>query len=165
MSRGGNVKPGVPSADADGWTLGQTLPLSTVPLRKLKTSPGVEPGPKSQVLGSCQGLPVETRSLRFWFAVLAPPGPAPDFPLPHDSALAPVSIPPTHTPTSALCGLSKPSVDSSHFQTLLLPFFSLSSSSSSLLWLNTLLHIFPFLPVGLCWGEQLKVRKKPGFLG
>lgn len=85
------------------------------------TSLGVEPGPKSQVLGHCQGLPLWRPGL--CGSGLQPgtwhrSGPAPYVPLPHDSALAPVSSPPTHTPTRSLCGLSEPSVDSYHLQTL-----------------------------------------------
>ena len=164
LSKRENVKPGVPSVSAVSWILNQTLSRGTVPLRQMKThgGVGVEPGPIIQVLGSCWGLPflgsgLGGSGLQFWQHQPCFP---PSLP-PHGEALAAVStLPPTHP--QALC-LSKPSVDSYHFQTPLQAFFHLQVQA--LLWLKLSLLHSPFPTCQPVLGEQPKVRKKADLWG
>lgn len=145
---------------------------STVPLMKMKThlwgwSMPTEPGTwnlPGPAFVETRSWPSGLQSVRF--AVLAPLWPCTSTSLCHATQLwRLVSIPPTHPPTSSLCGLSKPGVDSYHFQTLLAFLLPFKGRLFSSLIKRSFSTFFPFLPIGLCWGEQLKVRKKPGFLG
>ena len=124
LSKGEKVKPGVPSISAAGWMLNQTLNQGTVPLRQMKTHEGGGAWPNYPGAGKVLGPAfVRIRSWWFWFAVLAAPAPLPYLPAATQGRFGSGEHP-SHPHTHRLC-LSKPSVDSYHFQTPLQAFFLL----------------------------------------